>query len=177
MNAMVLLLHVLLSVGVVALPASLAMRYTVGRQEQWYACVRSPLTPPGIVFSVVWSVLYVLIGVCCYLPTEGEEPARASVSVRVAMSGHAPVSPVRPARAALQPGHTLVSVVLCPATAAQGAPAVAPPDVVDHRSDCASRTRGHRPVADPVVVLNRGSIDRARHVNDSAGFCCCLRGI
>lgn len=30
----------------------------------WYpALVKSPLTPPGIVFSIVWSILYLLMGI------------------------------------------------------------------------------------------------------------------
>jgi tryptophan-rich sensory protein len=56
---------------------------------EWYDSIdKSPLNPPGPVFGIVWSVLYVLMGVAAYLVWEqpGRVPAIAAWAVQLALN-------------------------------------------------------------------------------------------
>ena len=55
----------------------------------WYDSIdKSPLNPPGPVFGIVWSVLYVLMGVAAYLVWErpARGPAIAAWGVQLALN-------------------------------------------------------------------------------------------
>lgn len=52
----------LLSFGIVAVVAALGSLYTK-TDNPWYRCVKAGITPPNIVFPVVWTILYILIAI------------------------------------------------------------------------------------------------------------------
>lgn len=58
-----LLISLVISLGVGGLPALL----TQGSMEQYRNLKQPPLSPPGWVFPVVWTVLFVLMGIAAYL--------------------------------------------------------------------------------------------------------------
>ena len=45
----------------VALIPSSAMKAT---KTAWYDCIKPSITPPNIVFPIVWTILYILIAIC-----------------------------------------------------------------------------------------------------------------
>lgn len=66
-----LVLFVLLTVAVGWIGAMLG-----GRNEEVYMVLqRPPLSPPMIVFPIVWSILYILIGTGAYLISKEDSPA------------------------------------------------------------------------------------------------------
>ena len=52
----------------------LAAELTQGRMEQFAALVQPPLSPPGWVFPVVWSALYLLMGAASFLVWKADAP-------------------------------------------------------------------------------------------------------
>lgn len=66
-----LLLCIAIPLGVGALSALL----TMDGMKTFAEIEKPPLTPPGWVFGVVWTILYILMGVASYLVlTSGKEP-------------------------------------------------------------------------------------------------------
>lgn len=59
----------------------LAALLTGGAMEGYSGLARPPLSPPGWLFPVVWSILYILMGLASYLvaaaPVSGERKERA----------------------------------------------------------------------------------------------------
>lgn len=49
---------------------------TRGAMEEFQALNQPPLSPPGWLFPVVWSVLFVLMGIASYLVVRSSAPAR-----------------------------------------------------------------------------------------------------
>lgn len=47
-----------------------------GMSESWNTLRRPPLSPPGWLFPIVWTVLYLLMGVAAYLIAESHSPLR-----------------------------------------------------------------------------------------------------
>jgi len=43
---------------------------TMGNMKTYDALIKPPLTPPGILFPIVWSILYVLMAVSLYIVSE-----------------------------------------------------------------------------------------------------------
>ena len=65
-----LIISVLISVGV----GGLAGILTKDSMEVFRALEKPPLTPPGWVFPIVWTILFIMMGVAAYLVyTSGEE--------------------------------------------------------------------------------------------------------
>ena len=54
-----------------------------GMQLYSTAINKPPLSPPGWLFPVVWSILYVLMGISSYLITESGKPARSKTALTV----------------------------------------------------------------------------------------------
>ncbi len=48
--------------------------------EKYYALVRPPLAPPSIVFPIVWSILYILMGIGSYLAVKSSKEQREEIS-------------------------------------------------------------------------------------------------
>jgi len=55
-----IILSIIIMAIVMFLPSSLTKR-AIG--SDWYKCVRPPFTPPNYVFPIVWTFLYVTIGI------------------------------------------------------------------------------------------------------------------
>lgn len=49
---------------------------TRGNMETYATLNRSPLTPPGSVFPVVWTILYILMGIASYLVLTSNAPSQ-----------------------------------------------------------------------------------------------------
>ncbi len=47
-----------------------------GSSQVYESFVQPPLSPPAIVFPIVWSILYVLMGISAYLIWDTQDPAR-----------------------------------------------------------------------------------------------------
>lgn len=61
----------------------LAGLITAGSREVYQGLVKPPLAPPGWVFPVVWTILYVLMGVASYLIAMSPESAARTMALRV----------------------------------------------------------------------------------------------
>lgn len=66
----VLIISLLIPLSVGALAGALIM----GSMAQYAALAQPPLSPPGWVFPAVWTVLYLLMGLACYLIWTSEAP-------------------------------------------------------------------------------------------------------
>lgn len=58
----------------------LSSLFTMGSMEDFAALDQPPLSPPGWLFPVVWSILYVLMGIASYvvIETPSSQPATAA---------------------------------------------------------------------------------------------------
>ena len=65
-----LIISLLIPLSVGALAGAL----TMGSMAQYAALAQPPLSPPGWVFPAVWTVLYLLMGLACYLIWTSEAP-------------------------------------------------------------------------------------------------------
>src|SRR5574344_3144071 len=43
---------------------------TMGSMNAYNELIKPPLTPPGILFPIVWTILFILMGVSLYIVTE-----------------------------------------------------------------------------------------------------------
>ena len=69
-----LILNILLSVGVGILSS-----FLTGNFSELYSDVNRPvLSPPAWLFPVVWSVLYILMGISAYIISESDSKAKSS---------------------------------------------------------------------------------------------------
>lgn len=55
--------------------AASALSRFLGGNSSFEGLVKSPLTPPGWVFPVVWAILYIAMGVAAYLIWNTKDPA------------------------------------------------------------------------------------------------------
>lgn len=67
-----LILSLIVSLGTGALSALLTRRST----ELYGSVIQPPLSPPAWVFPVVWTALYILMGVAAYLVWRSDDPGR-----------------------------------------------------------------------------------------------------
>ncbi len=74
-----LIINIAIPLGVGALSAFL----TMDSMARFGALEQPPLSPPAWLFPVVWSVLYILMGVSSYLVTVSGKPARAKTALTV----------------------------------------------------------------------------------------------
>lgn len=49
---------------------------TKGSMKQYQSLLKPPLSPPGIVFPIVWTVLFVLMGISSYLVYQSDSPIK-----------------------------------------------------------------------------------------------------
>lgn len=87
-----LIISVLLSLGV----GWLSSMFTPNIAENYAAFQRPPLAPPGWLFPVVWTVLYVLMGIAAYLiwlepPSEEKRSALLYYGAQLAVNFFWPV--------------------------------------------------------------------------------------
>jgi len=62
-NFKALIISILISLGVGGLSALI----TGGSMDMYNMLVKPPLSPPGIVFPIVWTILYILMGISAYI--------------------------------------------------------------------------------------------------------------
>lgn len=74
-----LIVNIAIPLGIGALSALISM----GNMESFASLNKPPLSPPGWLFPVVWSILYVLMGISSYLITESGKPARSKTALAV----------------------------------------------------------------------------------------------
>ena len=67
---------------VIALAAGGLSALLAGGQELYDELIKPPLAPPGWVFPVVWSILYVLMGIAAGLVVKAGEPVGGGVMRR-----------------------------------------------------------------------------------------------
>ena len=59
--------RLLISIAIPLLVGGLSALITSGNMNIYSSIVRPPLSPPGWLFAVAWSILYFLMGVSLYL--------------------------------------------------------------------------------------------------------------
>lgn len=74
-----LIINIAIPLGVGALSALISM----GGMDSFASLNKPPLSPPGWLFPVVWSILYILMGISSYLITESGKPARSKTALTV----------------------------------------------------------------------------------------------
>lgn len=74
-----LIISVLIPLAVGGLSAWL----TRNSMESFDNLAKPPLSPPGWLFPVVWSILFVLMGIASYLVLVSDKPARAKTALTV----------------------------------------------------------------------------------------------
>lgn len=74
-NWTALIIAVLIPVLLVGGGSALA---TMGAMSEYGALNRPPLSPPGWLFPVVWTILFILMGIASYLVWESTETGRAT---------------------------------------------------------------------------------------------------
>ena len=82
-------IHVFTLIYSVLIPlivGSFSALLTMGDMQVYETLTRPPLPPPGWVFSVVWTVLYVLMGLASYFILVSESDARAKTMAMVIYS-------------------------------------------------------------------------------------------
>lgn len=63
--------ELLIAVAIPLLVGLLSSFLSMGGMEQFAAVNKPPLSPPGILFPIVWTILYTLMGVASYLVFSG----------------------------------------------------------------------------------------------------------
>ncbi len=61
----------------------LSALFTMKSMEDFKALNKPPLSPPGWLFPVVWTVLYILMGIASYLVHTSNKPARSKTALTV----------------------------------------------------------------------------------------------
>lgn len=69
-----LLINLLISLGVGGLAGWLAK----GSTELYRSLLLPPLSPPAVVFPIVWTVLFLLMGISAYLVTVSDSPYKSA---------------------------------------------------------------------------------------------------
>ena len=67
---------IVVSIGIALLTGAAASLLTSNSMEAFSALKQPPLSPPGIVFPIVWSVLYILMGFSAYLVYRSDSDLR-----------------------------------------------------------------------------------------------------
>ena len=61
----------------------LSALFTMKSMEDFKALNKPPLSPPGWLFPVVWTVLYILMGIASYIVCTSNKPARSKTALTV----------------------------------------------------------------------------------------------
>ncbi len=71
----------IISIGITIGVGLLAGLLTRGQMEMFAQMNQPPLSPPGWVFGVVWSILYVLMGLALYIVWNGEKDSKGAITL------------------------------------------------------------------------------------------------
>ena len=74
-----LIINIAVPLGVGALSALISM----GSMNSFASLNKPPLSPPGWLFPVVWTILYTLMGIASYLVYTSSQPYRSKTSLTV----------------------------------------------------------------------------------------------
>ena len=74
MNNRINIKSLIISIAIPLAVGGLAALITMGSMQDFEALNKPPLSPPGWLFPVVWSFLYILMGVAAYLVLESKSP-------------------------------------------------------------------------------------------------------
>lgn len=74
-----LIISILIPLAVGGLSALL----TMGSMQEFATLNKPPLSPPGWLFPVVWTVLYILMGIASYLVSTSSKPYRSRTALTV----------------------------------------------------------------------------------------------
>ena len=66
-----------ISIAIALAAGGLSAGITSGKMEEYARLVQPPLAPPGWVFPIVWSVLFILMGVSAALVWKSDSPERS----------------------------------------------------------------------------------------------------
>lgn len=64
----------IVGIGLPLAVGGVAAWLTMGSMEAYGALMQPPLSPPGLVFPVVWSILYILMGIASVLVWKSDAP-------------------------------------------------------------------------------------------------------
>lgn len=66
-----------ISIAIALAVGGLSAAMTSGKMEEYAQLVQPPLAPPGWVFPIVWSILFILMGVSSALVWKSDSPERS----------------------------------------------------------------------------------------------------
>ncbi len=66
--------HLFISLGISLGVGALSAIVTMGAMDSFEQAAKPPLTPPNIVFPIVWTILFTLMGISAYLIWEADSP-------------------------------------------------------------------------------------------------------
>lgn len=72
MNKRINIKSLVISIAIPLLTGGVAALITMGAMQDFAALNKPPLSPPGYLFPIVWTVLYVLMGVASYIVLESD---------------------------------------------------------------------------------------------------------
>jgi tryptophan-rich sensory protein len=73
----------IICIAIPLLVGGLAALITMGSMENFALLNKPPLSPPGWLFPVVWTILYTLMGIASYLVYTSGQPYRSKTSLTV----------------------------------------------------------------------------------------------
>ncbi len=73
----------IICIAIPLLVGGLAALITMGSMESFALLNKPPLSPPGWLFPVVWTILYTLMGIASYLVYTSGQPYRSKTSLTV----------------------------------------------------------------------------------------------
>lgn len=72
-----------LCIAIPIIVGGLSALFTMKSMDDFKALNKPPLSPPGWLFPVVWTILYVLMGIASYLVLTSNKPARSKTALTI----------------------------------------------------------------------------------------------
>jgi tryptophan-rich sensory protein len=70
-------LKLIISLAIPQIAGGLGAFFTISSVQSWYQTINKPFfNPPSWIFGPMWTFLYVLMGIACYLIWKGEYPQK-----------------------------------------------------------------------------------------------------
>lgn len=70
-------LKLIISLALPQIAGGLGAFFTISSVQSWYQTINKPFfNPPSWIFGPMWTLLYVLMGIACYLIWKGEYPKK-----------------------------------------------------------------------------------------------------
>jgi benzodiazapine receptor len=57
-------IFVFLFIIFIVITVSFIINSNISKNRKWYECIKADITPKSIVFTIVWSILYIILGIC-----------------------------------------------------------------------------------------------------------------